>query len=177
VIQSTELAMATIGLYASVVFAPQLVWRVVHAEMPTHGELRGPLAGAVLGVVLLLLRPTGTPVGSTAHGAGLIWRVAEHFPALAGSSLLFWALVPLAGAVLWVRIRVAPRPWLVMAFAGCFLISTIVIRFPWQKYVDPFALLIVLLTVRPGELRRLRDFAGAGLLAIGFVAYAASFVG
>jgi hypothetical protein len=145
--------------------------------MPTRGELRGPLAGAVLGVVLLLLRPTGTPVGSTAHGAGLIWRVAEHFPALAGSSLLFWALVPLAGAVLWVRIRVAPRPWLVMAFAGCFLISTIVIRFPWQKYVDPFALLIVLLTVRPGELRRLRDFAGVGLLAIGFVAYAASFVG
>jgi hypothetical protein len=177
VIQSTELALAVIGLYASIVFAPLLVRRVVHAEMPTPREVRGPLAGAALGAVLLLVRPTGTPVGSTAHGAGLIWRVAEHFPALAGSSLLFWALVTLACAILWARIRVAPRPWLVMAFAGCFLVSTIVIRFPWQKYVDPFALLTIMLTVRPGELLRLRDFAGAGVLAIGFVAYAASFAG
>jgi hypothetical protein len=132
--------------------------------------------GAALGALLLLLRPTGTPVGSTAQGAGFIWRAAEHLPSLAGSPLLFWALLPLAGAVLWARIRVAPRPRLVIAFLACFLVSTIVIRFPWQKYVDPFALLGVLLTVRPTELVRTRDFAGAAVLAIGSVAYTLSFV-
>jgi Dolichyl-phosphate-mannose-protein mannosyltransferase len=177
VVQSTELALATIGLYGSVLFAPLLVRRIGQAGLPMSSELRGPLTGAVVGGGLLLLWPTGKPVGSDAHGAGVIWRVATHFSAPGGSSLVFWVLVPLAGAVLWARLRVAPQPWLVTTFLGCFLVSTVVIRFPWQKYVDPFALLGVLLTVRPSELGNRHNLAGAGILAISFVAYTLSFVG
>jgi hypothetical protein len=171
-----ELALAVFGLYGSVLFAPLLLRLIMQAGLLTRRELRGALVAAALGAVLLLLWPTGTPTGSSRQGAGFIWRVAEHFPSVAGSPLLFWALVPMAGAVLWARIRVAPRPWLVLAFLGCFLVSTIAIRLPWQKYVEPFALLSILLTVRPRELVSLGDFAGAGVLAIGFVVYTVSFI-
>ena len=68
-----------------------------------------------------------------------------------GSSLLYWALVPLSGAVLGWRLRVAPHRWPVAAFLGCFLVGALAIRYPWQKYVDPFALLALIATVRPSS--------------------------
>jgi 4-amino-4-deoxy-L-arabinose transferase-like glycosyltransferase len=172
VVQSTELALATIGLYGAVLFAPLLLRGIPRIGWPISPELRGPLAGAGLGALLLVLSPA-----HTSHGEGFIWHTARHLPSLLGSSLLFWALVPIAGAVLWARLRVAPRPWLAVVFLGCFLVSTLVIRLPWQKYVDPFALLGIFLTVRKHELVTPRDFAGAGILAIAFVAYTLSFIG
>jgi hypothetical protein len=97
-------------------------------------------------------------------------------PAIDGSSLVFWGLVPLSGAVLWARVARAPRRWTVTVFLGCFLIGALAIRYPWQKYVDPFALLALLMTVSPGELHRPGQLAGAAALAAAFVAYAVSFV-
>jgi len=171
VVQSTELALATIGLYGAVLFAPVLMGRVWPPQRVLR-EARGPLLAAAAAALLLATRPA-TP---GPHDAGIIWRAASHFPTVLGSSLVFWVLVPLSGAVLWFRIRVAPRRWLVITFALCFLLSTLVIRYPWQKYVDPFALLTVLLTVRPGELNRPSRLAGAALMALAFVGYTLSFV-
>jgi 4-amino-4-deoxy-L-arabinose transferase-like glycosyltransferase len=171
VVPSAELALATIGIYGAVLFAPALV-RWLRSGRDLLADARGPLAGATAGALLLLIEPARPG----RHDAGIIWRAAGHFPSLRGSSLLFWALVPLGGAVLWARARLAPRRFLVLAFSACFLASTLVIRYPWQKYVDPFALLIVIVTVRPRELITGRDFAGAGVLGVAFVAYALSFV-
>ncbi|MDT5028876.1 MAG: hypothetical protein QOE61_5302 [Micromonosporaceae bacterium] len=174
VVQSTELALATIGLYGAVLFAPVLIaWarapkpRLVAGNQPIS-RVGGPLAGAAAGALLLL----AFPASPGAHAAGDIWKAAGHLPNLDGSSLLFWLLVPLAGAVLWIRLRAAPAPRLAGAFAAGFLISAVVIRYPWQKYVDPFALLLLLLTVRHDELASARRLAGAAVLAVAFVAYA-----
>jgi predicted lysophospholipase L1 biosynthesis ABC-type transport system permease subunit len=112
------------------------------------------------------------PASAGDNAAGYIWKIAAHLPAVDGSSLLFWLLVPLAGAVLCVRLRIAPRPWLVAVFAALFLISAVAIRYPWQKYVDPFALLVLLLTVRRDELSSPWRLAGAVVLAIAFLGYA-----
>jgi len=171
VFPSAELALATIGLYGVVLFAPGLARRIRIAPISLAG-VRGALVVAAAGALLLVIEPARPSV----HDAGIIWRAAGHFPALFGSSLLFYLLVPLSGAILWARLHVAPRPWLVLVFGSCFLLSTLVIRYPWQKYVDPFALLILLLTVRPGELTRRGDLAGAGVLAAAFIAYTLSFV-
>ena len=160
-----------LGLYGAVLFAPVLMGRVWPPQRVLR-EARGPLLAAAAAALLLATRPA-TP---GPHDAGIIWRAASHFPTVLGSSLVFWVLVPLSGAVLWFRIRVAPRRWLVITFALCFLLSTLVIRYPWQKYVDPFALLTVLLTVRPGELNRPSRLAGAALMALAFVGYTLSFV-
>jgi hypothetical protein len=176
VVRSTELALATTALYGTVLFAPLLLTRLRGMSLPSLSELTGPLLAAAVGVLMLLLWPTGTPTGSGAEGAGLIWRAAGHFPSVFGTSLVFWMLVPLAGVIVWARLRTAPRPGLVAAFFGCFLLSTLVIRFPWQKYVDPFALLAIILTVRPDDLARSRDFAGLGVLLVAFVGYTLTFV-
>jgi len=187
-VQAPELTLATIGLYGTVLFVPLLARRAAPdprgpVARPAAllraarvgvgiGDVRGALACAVAGALLLVIWPA-TP-GS--HAAGLLWNAARRLPAIGGTSLLFWVLVPLAGAVLWARIRAAPRRWSVIAFLGCFLLSALAIRYPWQKYVDPFALLALLLTVAPGELRGARELAGAAVLGAGFVAYALSFV-
>ncbi len=161
-LQTPELMLATLGLYGAVLFAWQ--WR---AALRREAAL-----AALAGVVLLLI----WPARPAHHAAGLLWRSASHLPTIDGSSLLFWVLVPLAGAVLAVRLRVSPRPLAAGAFIGCFLIGALAIRNPWQKYVDPFALLALLLTLRPRELARPRELLGALVLALAFVAYAVSFV-
>jgi hypothetical protein len=173
-IQTAELALATIGLYGSVLFLPVLLDSLVSRPTGREGIAaglavgRGAVVCATLGGLLLLAFPA-TP---GAHAAGDIWKVAGKLPALDGSSLLFWLLVPLSGAVLWLRLRAAPRGWLAAALAAAFVISAVAIRYPWQKYVDPFALLVLLVTVRPRELAGRLRLIGVALLAVVFIIYA-----
>jgi hypothetical protein len=176
VVQTPELALATFGLYGAVLFAPTLLeaaWTARGASLRrTAAALRDPAVGLVLGALLLLAFPARPGV----HSAGLLWNAAKRLPVPLGSSLLFWLLVPLAGAILGWRWRVGPRRWLLFAFFATFLVGALAIRYPWQKYVDPFALLALFFTVRRDELQSLRELAGAGVLALAFIAYAASFV-
>lgn len=172
---TAELTLAVFGLYGVVLFAPTLPWR-------DRGALRklvpGAVAGAVICAALLLAFPARPDVHPTGviTTAGVIWNVAKHTPVVAGSSLLLWALVPLGGAVLSWRLREAPNPWLLVLLLGCFLVSTLAIRLAWQKYVDPFALLALMISARPLELDRPKRLAGAAVLAVGYIAYALSFV-
>lgn len=176
VVQTPELAVATFGLYCAVLFAPALLVIGRDALGLERGELvrraRLPLLGAFAFALLLLAFPAqpGT------HTAGVLWNAAARVPSLAGSSLLFWALVPLAGALIAWRARVGPRPWLFFAFFASFLAGALAIRYPWQKYVDPFALLAIYFTVRREDFTSARSLLGAGALALAFVAYAVSFV-
>ncbi len=176
-VQTAELALATIGLYGLVLFTPVLI-DAVRSELRAPDRLRrlveavrGPLLGACIGGLLLLAFPA-VP-GSQA--AGDIWKIAAHLPTLDQSSLLFWVLVPLSGAVLWVRLRCTPRPWLVAVVTACFLVSAVAIRYPWQKYVDPFAVLILLFSVGYSELASRWRLAGAAVLAAAFIAYTADY--
>ncbi|MGI8430129.1 MAG: glycosyltransferase family 39 protein [Solirubrobacteraceae bacterium] len=161
-VQTAELTLATIGLYGAILFAPLRSPRVD----------RGALAAAAAAALLLLIWPA-TP---GTHAAGLLWNAARRLPAIDGTPLLFWVLVPLAGVVLRGRIRAASQPFRAVAFLSCFLLAALAIRYPWQKYVDPFALLGLLLTVRRDELSTPRELAGAAALALGFLAYTLSFV-
>jgi Dolichyl-phosphate-mannose-protein mannosyltransferase len=177
--QTAELALATVGIYGLVLFAPALL---DGGRRALEGAgVRGALAaghpsewagGAAIGLLVLVL----WPARPGRHAAGLLWNVAKRLPSVHGTSLLFWVLVPLCGALMAWRVRVGAHRWLVVAFLGCFALSAPAIRFPWQKYVDPFALLALIFTLRRDELAKPRDLAGVGVLAIGFVAYTISFV-
>jgi hypothetical protein len=176
VVQTPELALATFGLYGVVLFAPTLLEAAWASRGMSRSQivaaLRAPAVGLVLGALLLLAFPARPGV----HSAGLLWNAAKRLPVPLGSSLLFWVLVPLAGAILGWRWRVGPRRWLLFAFFASFLVGALAIRYPWQKYVDPFALLALFFTVRRDELVSLRELAGAAVLALAFIAYAATFV-
>jgi hypothetical protein len=172
-VQTMELTLASIAVYGTVLFAPEWIPRArelltgADRWRRTRETIRAPLVAAVVGAAIVALFPA-TP-GNEA--AGDVWKVAAHLPSVDGSSLLFWALVPLSCAVLWLRLQRAPRPWIVAVFAGCFLVSAVAIRYPWQKYVDPFALLILLLTLSRAELRSRGRLAGAVVLVAAFLAY------
>jgi 4-amino-4-deoxy-L-arabinose transferase-like glycosyltransferase len=169
VVATPELALATIGLYGVVLFAPQL-WELARAGAQAavwREQLRLPLIAAGVAALVLLCFPSRP----NPDAAGAIASAARHAPDVLGSSLLYWALVPLSGAVLGWRLRVAPHRWPVAAFLGCFLVGALAIRYPWQKYVDPFAMLALIATVRPSELASRRALIGAAVLALAFVAY------
>ncbi|MBV9310815.1 MAG: glycosyltransferase family 39 protein [Solirubrobacterales bacterium] len=174
VVQSTELALATAGLYGAILFAPQALlatrrWR--------GRSLRGRpsirlIAAAVVGLILLLLFAARPGL----YDAGYLWRIAARLPQLDGSSILFWALVPLGCVVLYLRLRLRPLNFLALAFFACFLASTLVYRLALQKYVDPFVVLGLLLTVRRSDYEHRESYLGAGILMVGFIAYTLSFV-
>ena len=175
VVQTPELTLATIGLYGAVLFSPLLLAgaaRVRRTPRALADALRWPALGLLLGALLLVAFPATPGV----HSAGVLWNAAKRFPTPLGSSLLFWVLVPLAGAILAWRWQLAPRRWLVFAFLASFLLAALAIRYPWQKYVDPFALLALYFTVRREDFAAPRELAGAAVLALAFVAYALSFV-
>jgi 4-amino-4-deoxy-L-arabinose transferase-like glycosyltransferase len=175
-VQTPELTLATLGLYGAVLFAPLLAaaaWarpRLGLASLIRAG--REPALGALVGALALLVFPARP--GS--HAAGVLWNAAARLPTIDGSSLLFWLLVPLAGAIVVWRLRAGPRPWLFTTFLVSFLLGALAIRFPWQKYVDPFALLALFFTLRRDDFAKPRELAGAALLALAFVGYTLSFV-
>ena len=177
--QTLELTLAAFAFYGAIVFAPVVLELIARRRTSLRVWIKGSgpwiyagLAAAVLGVLLLVIWPARPgPVG---HSAGLLWNAAHRLPVWHGSSLVFWVLVPLAGVVFVSRLRVSPRPWLLATFFGCFLLGTLAIRLPWQKYVDPFALLALMFTVRRFELTGFRRLLGVVAVAAGSIAYAVS---
>jgi 4-amino-4-deoxy-L-arabinose transferase-like glycosyltransferase len=175
-VQTPELTLATIGLYGAILFVPLLAmsaWGRPRDELLKRvRNVRAIAAGVLLGALLLV----AFPARPGHHAAGVLWNVSERLPIILGSSLLFWLLVPLAGAIVVWRFVAGPRPWLFTAFLVSFLLGALAIRFPWQKYVDPFALLALFFTLREDDFAKPRELAGAALLALAFIAYTLSFV-
>jgi hypothetical protein len=133
----------------------------------------------VAGAALLAILPLHyQPVIPGKGGdAGYLWQVSHHLPALADSSLLYWALVPLGALALAVLVRRAGLDSLPAVYLAVFLVATVPVRLGYQKYFDPYVLLGLAMLVRPPDLRARLDYAGLAVLAVAFVAYALSFAG
>ncbi len=201
-LRTVGFTIAVFGLYAAAVYAPVLIGRLrpstravaptllrrgrssprprdlvgpiaarARSLLPPRGVLVGGLLGALALVVISPLSYT-PPVPGEPGDAGYLWRAADRLPAIAGSSLLFWALVPLGGVALAVLVRRARIDSLETAWFAAFLVAALPVRLVYQKYFDPFALLALALFARPPDLRRPLDYAGIAALALAFVVYA-----
>ncbi len=182
--------LALLGAYAAVLHAPRLIRRA--RWMSTRPALvrrawwwwrrpelvRGAwtwVGGSVAaGLVLLAVSPlTYEPNAPSRPGdGGGLWKLADHAPEVAGSSLVFFLLVPagiLALAVLVRRAGIVSLP--AVAFA-MFLLAALPVRLVYQKYFDPMVLVTLALVFRPPDLRRRFDYLGIAVLAVAFVAYA-----
>jgi hypothetical protein len=176
-LRTVGFTFAVLGLYAAALYGPVLVRRA--------RELRSRLSAAVLlpplaaGAALLLVSPLEyRPIEPGIAGdAGYLWKLSDNVPLLASSSLLFWGLVPLGALAFWRLARRAGLGSLPVVYFASFLIAALPVRLVYQKYFDPFALLALALLVSPRDLRAPLDYAGATVLAVGFVAYALSFAG
>jgi hypothetical protein len=168
-------SIALFGLYAAVAYAPIVVRRMRSLAMPPLRVVAGPvLVGVALaGASELVYRP---PVTLDRLGdEGYLWRIADQLPAVASSSLVFWALVPLGALSFVLLARRSGWLSLPVVYLVAFLASTLAVRLIYQKYFDPFVLLGVILLMRPSDLRSRADYAGIGVLVAGSLAYAAKF--
>jgi Dolichyl-phosphate-mannose-protein mannosyltransferase len=177
------------GAYGALVFGPGLVRRLrrlrssifarAYVEISGRADAlrRGVAIAAGVGVLLLVISPLlYKPITPEQAGdAGYLWQLSDRFPELFGSSLLFWALVPLGCIVLYLLVRRAGIWSLPAVYLACFLLAALPVRLVYQKYFDPFMLLALALLARPPDLRTRWDYAGIGVLYVAFVAYALSF--
>ena len=168
-------SLALFGIYAVVAYAPILARRARSLTLPSARLIVLPL---VVGLALaatseLVYRP---PITLERLGdEGYLWRFADQLPALATSSLVFWALVPLGALAFALLARRAGWLSLPTVYLATFLASTLVVRLIYQKYFDPFVLLGLILLMRPADLRSAGDYAGVGVVVAGSLVYAAKF--
>jgi hypothetical protein len=193
-LRTVGFTVALLGLYATLIHAGPL-WRrlrmlrspagrAVRTVLDAAGRRpRAPLqlvaCAAAIGVALLLVSPLEyIEVRPSAPGdAGYLWRVSDLLPTLLGSSLVFWALVPLGAAAAALLARRAGWGSLPSVYLGAFLLGVLPVNLVYQKYFDPFMLLAVALFARPADFRARADYAGVAVLCAGSVAYALSFAG
>jgi hypothetical protein len=166
-LRTVGFSVALLGLYAAAVLGPSLARR---ARPPAL------LAAVAVGVALLLVSPLEYKPGSPGD-AGYLWRVSDWFPTVLGSSLVFWALVPLGVAAGALLARRAGWTSLPSVYLGAFLVATLPVNLVYQKYFDPFMLLAVALFALPADFGTRRDYAGVALVCVASVAYALSFAG
>ncbi|HEY1277813.1 MAG TPA: glycosyltransferase family 39 protein [Thermoleophilaceae bacterium] len=173
-LRTVGFTVALLGIYAAAVHGPRLVRR--RALLPGPRALAAGLATAVLllAVSPLEFRP---PAPGVAGDAGWLWKVADRLPTVAGSSLVFWVLVPLGAVALVLLVRRAGLDSLPTAYTGSFLLAALPVALVYQKYFDPFALLAIALFTRPPDLRAPPDYAGIALVCAASIVYAFSFAG
>jgi hypothetical protein len=196
-LRTVGFTVALLGLYAALVLGPSTLrrWRLLRTALASPlGQAASRLVGgparrrslertvalgAVAGALLLAVSPLEyVPVVPGQPGdAGYLWRISDHLPTVAGSSLLFWALVPLGGAAGALLVRRAGWAELPSVYLGAFLLAALPVGLVYQKYFDPFMLLAVALFARPSDFRLPRDYVGIALVWVASVAYALSFAG
>ena len=194
-LRTVGFTIALLGVYAAIVLGPA-TWRRIRLlrspagrlarsalDSPAGQALAGALRGerprrlplerlialaAVVGVLLLLIAPLEyRPVQPGIPGdAGWLWRVADSLPTLLGSSLVFWALVPLGAVAAALLVRRAGWAALPSVYLGAFLLAALPVGLIYQKYFDPFMLLAVALFARPSDFRTRRDYAGIALICV-----------
>ena len=180
-LRTVGFTVALAGAYGVLVFGPSLVRRLrrlrssllARAYVGLTGraaELRiRLLVAAAIGVLLLVISPLlYQPITPQQAGdAGYLWQLSDRFPELFGSSLLFWALVPLGCVVLYLLVTRAGIWSLPAVYLACFLLAALPVRLVYQKYFDPFVLLALALLARPPDLRTRWDYAGIGVMYAG----------
>jgi hypothetical protein len=190
-LRTVGFTVALAGAYGALVFGPGVLRRLRRLRSSPLARAYVGLTGrasqvrtrlliaAAVGVLLLVISPLlYQPISPQQAGdAGYLWQLSDRFPELFGSSLLFWALVPLGCVVLYLLVTRAGIWSLPAVYLACFLLAALPVRLVYQKYFDPFVLLALALLARPPDLRTRWDYAGIGVMYVAFVAYALSFAG
>ncbi|HST43327.1 MAG TPA: glycosyltransferase family 39 protein, partial [Conexibacter sp.] len=159
------------------VYGPLLFWRPAYDGLRNAGRealrpwLLTAVGGAALGFVVLLVVPLSYGSGDE----GYLWRVSRSGPQLLDTAWLFWLLVPIGCAIAALGMRRYGWRSLPVVLFGCFLVAQLATRLPYQKYFDPFVLLVCLLALRPADLRSWRDALGPVAIVLLSALYVGAF--
>lgn len=115
------------------------------------------------------------PIFATeSSGDGYVWFLVEHLPNINGLSALFLLLIPVGIAALISAAQFPEADWAPYAIAGLVCLVSLPNRIVHQRYLDPIALLIVIMLAAGLPKFRQRVPYGAFVLMGGFLAYAVS---
>ena len=148
------------GVYAVAVLGPG-----AGAPRAARRLARWSAPGSAVGVALVLISPLEyRPVGAQARATpATCGRSPSTCRPCSGSSLLFWAAVPLGAAAAALLARRAGWTSLPSVYLGLLPGGRrCPVALVYQKYFDPFALLAVALFARPPDFRVRWDYAGRG---------------
>lgn len=162
--------IAIVGVYGALLHGPAL-WD----ELRRGGLSRRwlpPAVAAVAGALVLLILPLARHRGDE----GWIWRLARSGPEPLGTAWVFWLLVPLGCALLVAIVQRAGVRSLPVLLLGCFLVAQLATRLAYQKYFDPIVLLVLLLLLRPEQLRGRRALLGPAVIVLLSAVFVAAFV-
>ncbi|NOY25818.1 MAG: hypothetical protein GXP62_08075 [Oligoflexia bacterium] len=127
----------------------------------------GVLLGCALTGVLILVAHPLPFVADTLHYGGSLWSLSSHLPNLGGTTAAFWVLVPLG--LLWC-VGIAAEGWhrrdpLPTAALTLFLAANVASARAYQKYYEPFLLIILAWVMSRNKAQRWWWWLGPGLLA------------
>lgn len=153
-VHAVFLSLAVVGLWGTLL-APLAELRELPERLGRRG-LAVLVAAAVFGLASVGAGVMGELAVRDPYGIGLLGRLLDVWPALAGTSLLWWLLVPLGlvvlAALLLTRTREPLDRVYVAALAGLVL-STAANTAWYQRYVDFGVLLAMLALVTLGRRR------------------------
>lgn len=137
-LRATAFGLAIAGLYGSLLCPAQAIAMVRRfASTASHGVIW--LAGSWFVVLACRVRPL-------AGDDGALWRVSRHLPAVAGSGLLFWILVPLGIGFLYAALVSRDR---IARILGAAAIAFVAVNSAnatiYEKYFDPTLIALVFL--------------------------------
>jgi hypothetical protein len=184
-LRTVGFTLALFGVYAAIAIGPSLTRRLRALRGSRTLRLaarvtlpkRGMAIAAAAGAAIVLISPLAyRPLSAATPGdAGWLWKLSDHLPELLGSSLLFWTLVPLGTASLYLLARRAGPLALPVVFFAAVLLAALPVGLVYQKYFDPLALVAVALLAHYEDLDYGSDYAGIALAGAAFAAYALSF--
>lgn len=157
--------MGVLGTYA-LFFAPWIV---------TIGRKQGVKWWQVIGIgvasmILLAILPLKVTLEDAFVG-GILWRIGQAFPAIAGTSLLFWIVFPIGSVTLYVIYRkfIAEKQWYIALIVCMFILVNLVSSTVFQKYYEPVFLFVLLYTIRDVPVKHKLFWLGPVLLIMGFL--------
>lgn len=187
-LRTVGFTLALFAVYATIAIGPSLGRRLralrrsrtlrLAARLTGRGlPGRGMAVAAVVGAAVVLISPLSyQPLSASTPGdAGWLWKASDKLPDLLGSSLLFWVLVPVGAASLYLLARRDGYFSLPVLFFGSVLLAALPVGLVYQKYFDPLALTAVALLARDEDLDYASDYLGVVLAGAAFAAYALTF--
>lgn len=133
--------LALTGIYM-VFFATVFPWKAAFTRARRQRTISAMSLGLVIGLVAGVLPQTNYDVNAGRWGG--LWHVVRHLPMFDSRSILIIGLAALGGTLvaLWI-VTLPSRPrWIILAAFVGFIAANCAASQAWQRYDDPFLLMI-----------------------------------
>jgi hypothetical protein len=163
-LRSYGLVIALTGLYAPFVITNQCL------ELVKSGwkEIKYYLIPIGIGIVFLLLHPIK---GTYPRDVGYFWRLDSYTPVILSTGALFWIFIPFGLIVYFKHAKSSKLTSAVFVYLVAFLLASTPSVEVYQRYSDPFVLILLFMISGGRKLRSRMDYLSLFSLMGIYLAY------